>query len=281
VPYALYANSAATAKTALNAIPAGGAEGLVLQMVKGVPTWIDGTLSMFFKDRDKDGYGDINSIIFAYGPVPTGYVTNNTDCNDDDPEINPGQIRIYGDGIDNNCDGIIDEPFELGSFRAGGVVFYIASTPTDLDGDGDLDNGLVCAISDQSAATWRNNVNIVTGATGIAIGTGASNTNAIIVAQGAPQTRYAAGLARAYTGGGFNDWFLPSKDELYEMYINRNIINQTAIANGGDVFILDSFSIFWSSSEIDADTAWYLYANGNLNSLVKLFYSNVRAVRAF
>ena len=34
---------------------------------------------------------------------------------------------------------------QLGNEIAGGIVFYIADTPTDLDGDGYLDTGLVCA----------------------------------------------------------------------------------------------------------------------------------------
>lgn len=52
------------------------------------------------------------------------------------------------------------------------------------------------------------------GAIGTAIGTGFSNTNTIITSQGIIATNYAAGLVRAYTGGGYTDWYLPSKEEL-------------------------------------------------------------------
>jgi hypothetical protein len=326
VPYALYANSSATVITAANGTPAGGTEGQVLQMVEGVPTWVDATFSIFYKDTDGDGYGDINNTILA-GAVPAGYVTNNTDCddgnatlnqttvwyadldgdgygnvndlgqtgctstltnatqdntdcNDGDPTVNPGQSEIYSDSIDNNCDGIINEPYAIGDFTAGGVVFYIASPPVDLDGDGDLDNGLVVAVTAQSAVIqWYNGADIATGATGTAIGTGASNTNAIIAAQGATETAYGAGLARAYRGGGFNDWFLPSEFELNEMYDKRLAINATAIANGGVNF--DTI-YYWSSTEISSGFALYQgFENTSTYSIFKDTGLAVRAVRAF
>jgi hypothetical protein len=282
VPYALHAKTVATAITAANGIPAGGTQDQVLQIVAGVPTWIDATYSVFYKDTDGDSYGDINSIIATSGAAPNGYVTNNTDCNDGDATINPGQGKIYGDGIDNNCDGAIDEPYAIGDFTASGVVFYIASPPVDLDGDGDLDNGLVAAIANQSATIqWYNGQYIETGATGIAIGTGASNTNAIIAAQGATETAYAAGLARAYRGGGFNDWFLPSKDELNEMYTNKAKIDQTATANGGANISYDYY--YWSSTENDSLSAWRQYFNAGFQGVNtdKDKRNIVRAVRAF
>ena len=53
-------------------------------------------------------------------------------------------------------------------------------------------------------------------------------------------------MAKAYAGGGYTDWFLPSKDELNLMYTNKATINTTATANGGSSF---SSSWYWSSTE--------------------------------
>jgi hypothetical protein len=38
-----------------------------------------------------------------------GYTENQGDCNDGDANINPGEAEVPGDGIDNNCNGVIDE----------------------------------------------------------------------------------------------------------------------------------------------------------------------------
>jgi hypothetical protein len=164
-------------------------------------------------------------------------------------------------------------PATVGDSRAGGVVFWV--DPTDNT------HGLVCAIEDQSSGIrWYNGEYTITGATGTAIGTGSANTTAIITEQGAPEISYAAGLARAYRGGGYTDWFLPSKDELNQMYQNKATINTTATANGGSNFTDD---IYWSSTENDSYRAWIQYFNdSNQYYYYKSLTDNsVRAVRVF
>ncbi len=215
-------------------------------------------------DLDEDGYN------------------NDVDCDDTNTDVNPAMEEVCENGIDDNCNGEIDENCapEIGDFTQGGIVFYIASTPTDLDGNGTLDIGLVCAIEDQSSGIqWYNGSYIITGATGNNIGTGFANTEAIIAVQGPTATSYAAGLADAYSGGGFTDWFLPSKDELKEMYINRVIINAAATTNGGGIF---STYLYWSSTEVtNYYAARQFFFNGNQFKYHKGDTSYVRAVRAF
>jgi len=65
-----------------------------------------------------------------------------------------GELQVYyASGWKNAAGGdITDPPPQIGDYRDGGIVFYIASPPVDLDGDGDLDTGLVCAIQDQSSS---------------------------------------------------------------------------------------------------------------------------------
>ena len=157
----------------------------------------------------------------------------------------------------------------IGDFRDGGIVFW-------EDGKG---GGLVCAITDQSSAIqWYNSVDVWTGANGSGIGSGLTNTLEIIKDQGATETDYAAGIANTYRGGGYSDWFLPSKLELTEIYNNKDIVNSTAIAHSGDV--LGNF--YWSSTEYNTDWAYFLvFPAGISQNHSKASTSAVRAVRAF
>ncbi len=160
--------------------------------------------------------------------------------------------------------------YTIGDTALGGKIAYILQRG-DSGYDANIQHGLVAAISDQtSAIRWHNGTNKITGAKGVVIGTGFANTNSIISAQSEITTSYAAGLARAYKGGGYDDWFLPSKDELNKLYINKVII-------GG--FVNNNY---WSSSEKDFEFAYKLnFTNGdqNANTKVNTFY--VRAIRAF
>ena len=58
-----------------------------------------------YADVDGDGFGDLASS--AIGAQP-GYVSNSTDCNDANASINPGAVDVCYDGIDNDCNGNID-----------------------------------------------------------------------------------------------------------------------------------------------------------------------------
>ena len=75
----------------------------------------------FYRDADGDGFGDASNSTQAC-TAPTGYISSNTDCNDDDNTVYPGAIEIC-DGKDNDCNGTIDENIKTTFYR-------------DADGDG-------------------------------------------------------------------------------------------------------------------------------------------------
>ena len=122
------------------------------------------------------------------------------------------------------------------------------------------------------AAAWCGSKNtlyapsLTLGALDTAIGTGQSNTAIADVTC----SRGAIQIASDYYNNGFSDWFLPSKDELNEMYLNRDYL-------GG--FSNDDY---WSSSEFDDYFAWYHHFNyGGQRTNLKVNTYYVRPVRAF
>ena len=169
----------------------------------------------------------------------------------------------------------------IGQSYGGGKVAYVLES-VDPGYDENVWHGLIAATADQTPANsgiiWALpafQATLVPGGTGTEIGTGSANTTKII-AQNDVGVTYAAGLARAYTGGGYSDWYLPSKDELDKLYLNRDAI-------GG---FRPPF--YQSSSEHPADFTnryWGQYflvpgAGGQADSFKWNTY-NVRAVRSF
>jgi predicted RNA-binding protein with TRAM domain len=163
---------------------------------------------------------------------------------------------------------------------AGGIVFmtpatvgnatgrYFEAAPAGWSGTG-IDLNIA----------WCNATSTLIGtpsALGTAIGTGSSNTDAIV----AVCSTGAAKSARAYTGGGASDWFLPSIDELLQMYTNRaaigGLVQTTQVGTGG------STTTFWSSSEYNSYQSknWSFLTNGNDN-WGKNYGFGVRPVRMF
>jgi hypothetical protein len=114
---------------------------------------------------------------------------------------------------------------------------------------------------------WSGNTSTrIIGGAGNALGAGYANTSAII-AQSNVAGR-AATVARAFQGGGKTDWYLPSKDELDIMSLERSTIG--GFAPG----------FYWSSSEFSASNAW-ISVGGPYGGLDKGGSNYVRPVRAF
>lgn len=86
------------------------------------PPPADCTPTVYHLDLDGDGYGGTLKDVTACVPPSDLYVTDGSDCNDNNHTINPGAVEICNDGIDNDCDGELDE--------------NCITPPEDKDGDG-------------------------------------------------------------------------------------------------------------------------------------------------
>jgi hypothetical protein len=149
----------------------------------------------------------------------------------------------------------------IGLAYGGGIIFY-------LDGTGQ--HGLIAAASDQGTGVqWYNGSYIITGAAGTAIGTGQANTAAIVTAQGAGT--YAANVCVQLLLNGFNDWYLPSKDELQQLYTQKTVVGNF------------TSNYYWSSSELNGTYAWsQRYSDGfQYNLGAKWIPNYVRPIRSF
>ena len=128
-----------------------------------------------------------------------------------------------------------------------------------------------CAVAGTSTAdpycAWSGNTTTRIGTTSNAIGAGYANTSAIITQSNVAGR--AATVARAFQGGGKTDWFLPSKDELTQVY------RQKSVLGGFD------FNYYWSSSEGAAGLAWFQGFDGYGDNGAKTATLYVRPVRAF
>jgi len=156
----------------------------------------------------------------------------------------------------------------VGMSYQGGVIAYILKSG-DSGYIAGQTHGIIAASTDQGISkVWHNGYYMTTGASGTAIGTGLANTNTIVSNQGAGS--YAAYICYNLVLNGYSDWYLPSRDELYQLYLNQSAI-------GG--FVSD---YYWSSSEYSSTNAFELYfGNGNILSYAKTDPIYVRAVRSF
>lgn len=169
-------------------------------------------------------------------------------------------VSSCGVSANSNIITVTTIAFAIGQNYGGGIIFYI---------DGTNQHGLISSTSDQStSAEWGCYGTTISGADGTAVGTG--NQNTIDIEAGCTTVGIAADICANLVLNGYSDWFLPSKDELNLMYINR-------VAIGG----FADFD-YWSSSEYDANRTWNQFFDyGGQGNGIKYWGSHMRCVRSF
>ena len=182
----------------------------------------------------------------------------------------------------SGCPGGFAEKGDTGP--VGGIIFYVKTGGFIVEGytgvEGAFDSYtayyLEAALANATPSNigWSSSSEDVTG-TGIAIGDGKKNTDLIKGKHsGDDETNNAAWACFKYRGpSNKDDWFLPSKEELNQMY--QNLVYKKE----GHGFELEDY---WSSSQGYNGHAWsQSFSNGVQYEFTKNGGPNVRAVRAF
>ena len=165
-----------------------------------------------------------------------------------------------------------------GQTYGGGLIFYLDTMDVYP-----LFEGLIAAPVDQSPGSEWGCVSTFIGGTDSDIGFGSSNTTAIVL--GCAESEIAARQCDDLFDGTYDDWYLPSMDELNLMWENlADSDGDDSNSGPGDPGNLGGFSdaFYWSSTETDAFFASSQYfSNGDqsLDNKINAFY--VRAARSY
>jgi len=156
----------------------------------------------------------------------------------------------------------------VGQSYQGGIIAYIF-----VSGDSGYiagqTHGLITTTTNQSMGAQWGCSGISIAGTSTILGTGLANTTAIV--NGCATTTIAAAICNNLSSGGYTDWYLPSRDELNRLYLNR-----TTIGGFGNVS-------YWSSSQVATTTAWSInFSTGTVSGTsTKNTLMYVRAIRKF
>ena len=158
---------------------------------------------------------------------------------------------------DNSC-----YYFWIGQNYQGGKIFYI---------DRSRKHGLIAAPVSFQTIQWGCQNQFLNQENGDIVGKGSSNTLGITDACG---FQTAAGLCSQLDTLGYDDWFLPSKEEVVGMVVNLYPLRE--LTDGGDE------SYLWSSSQVDTNTVYAVHPwNGAAVIFNKGQAYSVRPIRAF
>ena len=194
-----------------------------------------------------------------YACIITCLLVISTSCNKETEVIPSAVLQSSSAGLSQSSGNHF-----IGEHFGGGIIFYL-----DLSGK----HGLIASSADFEEPSVWSKKDTLNGARDTALGSGAANTRRIIKTQGFPQSEadsYAALECIGLISNGYQDWYLPSINELNEMYKNKKII-------GG----FQAFS-YWSSSELNATKAWFQnFNNGSQILQLKIASYALRPIRRF
>ena len=227
--------------------------GYQIKVTENIP---DFNLCVWAGANNADLEAELDSL-YAYGcmdPLACNFDTN----------------HVYNDFLCSypilgyDCEGNISE-YIIGMEAEGGIVFYIDETGQ---------HGLVAAKEDIGPFSWGCQEMSIANADEQAIGTGLQNSLNILAQ--CSETPIATSEALNFENEDYSDWYLPSFDEVQEMYFK--IGQGSSIGNKGNF----SNSWYWTSSQANTEIAWsFSFNNGTTFNFYKSSGFVIRPVRSF
>ena len=181
-------------------------------------------------------------------------------------EIPTEEMAAMGDAAKSKNEMEVVQTLKIGMDYKGGKIAYLL-TPSDPGYDANVQHGIIAAVSDlPGEVAWGCNDKFLAGRS--SIGTGSQNT--IDIASGCSVAGNAATLCSNLNQGGYDDWYLPSKDELNKLFLQMKVI-------GGFREVC-----YWSSTETGKYNACtQIFDNGFQTANDKSTTFSVRPIRSF
>ncbi len=202
----------------------------------------------------------LNSSVFNNGSGSLALMISGTPNSSGIASFN---LNIGGQSC--NLNFVVEEALVIGSNYLGGVVAYILQ-PSDPGYDPNTPHGLIAAPFDQGGAAWGCGATFIS--TSQAYGDGASNTTTIV--NECWELGIAAKICSNLVLNNFDDWCLPSQNELQKLYDNRNAI-------GGF-----TTTYYWSSTGSGTSNARATsFFSGLTSGMTKNNTYGIRAIRYF
>ena len=222
------------------------------------------TIALTTKTSDGTGTGAFTSSLTGLLPDTTYYVR---------AFANTASGTFYGD---QRSFKTVTGPLNItvGMDYGGGKVGYVLQ-PGDAGYDPNVKHGLIVA-KDSSAYSLNWSLQqfgtfVITNASDTAIGTGQSNTNKIVAVEG-QGGMYAAKFCDDLILNGYNDWYLPSKNELWAIY-------QTGVLPVGP-----QYNNLWTSTESSLTSAYFICLRCTIPDIESGYKGNpcpFRPIRSF
>jgi hypothetical protein len=178
-------------------------------------------------------------------------------------------IRAYATNAAGTSYSVVDSfytlqsPYNTGQLHSGGSILAIDSTGM---------HGIIAALPKYIVSLpWSNSYGSV-GGTFANFGKGQANTERLVATLANP-----AGTAALYcqnlVAEGYDDWFLPSYEELWYFRNNMSFMQ----------WLQYPFDMYWTSTETNASTAYFVVMGGgaSFNNYDKLIGKTVLPMRKF